>query len=936
MNFANHKITMTLLLVAIFLFLAIFSIAVINEHVSEKMLTQQIYTQGAALTKAINKTNWKNSTTDAGKLHEYIYGNKTHDSISAEINQILIGTPVLKLKLYDTQGQMRYSSDKDDMVNGDKDDLKVENHKNMIALEVVNRKKPVSSYRYRNEFDDGKTIYKDRYIFSAYLPAFSPSLDIVEGVVEVYYDITSVIKNFNAVRFVSNSLMAVSGFLLFLLLAYLIIRYDKISRKKASEREKYLAKIKESNADLNDKNKEMTLIKERVEKNAEEQLAFMSRMGHELRTPMNAVIGLTDLLLRTNLTNKQRGYIDAIQSSGNVLLDITDEILTVGRLELGYLEIKKQKFLLRNVIEDVLEVMGNRAYKQGLELFCEYTPDIDRYVTGDPVRLRQLLLNLVGNAVKYTNEGAVSIHVNKIDGRSGIQHYRFEVRDTGIGIKNEDFGKIFAAYCHLDYSSKSFSKNTGLGLAISKRLVEAMNGVIGVESKVGEGSLFWFKLPLVTGKQASNENSNITDSISDDTKLLIVADSKLHGKNIQSTLNSQLGIKTDLAGSVEEVRNYIEQSFVDIEPYTMFLIDSSIQGQSGIALAKEIRNHSALDKSYIVMMVPISDSLQIGVAGEIDKLTCINKPLLPGKLRSLVLGILAKDKKINTQHDTLSGYGVVLSNIKPCWKKITRKSNILVVDDNPINREMLVEMLSELNYSSFAVADGHGAINAVIDEDYDLILLDCRLPDIEGYDVAAKIRRMKENGRQPIIIVTSSDNSLHNQQLCYESGVDDFLNKPVTLSDLSKVILSWIPEGRTIVATESENSSRASVVNMFSSPVLDRTIIENLKSKDQDNPEFFRKIIDIFINDCFERIDNLKELLENEDYAGIERVAHSIESGCLHIGAKRMAKYCEVLKNMSRNHAHAETSRALQYFIEEFDRVLLDLNAELRTASEPL
>ena len=933
MKISNHKLTMTLLFVAVFLFLTIFSIAVVNEHVSEKMLKQQIYAQGAALTQAINKTNWKSSGTKTGKLHEYIYGDQSHDSITNEINQILIGTPVLKLKLYDPQGRMRYSSDIDDMRNGDKDDLKVTNKINMIALDVVKTKQPVSSYRFRNEFSDGKTIYKDRYIFSAYLPAFSPSLDIVEGVVEIYYDITGVIKNFNTVRFVSNSIMALSGLLLFLLLAYLIVRNDKISRKKASEREKYLSQIKDKNNSLNEKNKELTLIKERVEKNAAEQFAFMSRMGHELRTPMNAVIGLTDLLLQTSLTNKQRGYIDAIQSSGNVLLDITDEILTIGRLEIGYLEIRNQKFLLRDVIEDVLEVMGNRAYKQGIELFCDCTPEIDKYVTGDPVRLRQLLINLVGNAVKYTKEGSVSIHVKEVKGKPGIQHYRFEVRDTGVGIKQEDFSKIFAAYCHLNYSSKSFSKNTGLGLAISKRLVEAMNGVIGVESEVGVGSVFWFKLPLTTHQEMEDDLPDIRKSTPENAKILVVAQGEALGNSLQTSLKKQFGVEIDLVHTIAEAHQFVEKSFVDIHPYSLFLIDYSVQGECGVKFAKEIRQHAAFDNSYIVMMIPISESLQTGVASGIEKLTCINKPLLPGKLTRLIANLLTKDKKHLKDINALSDYKVSLSGIKRCCDRSISSPRILVVDDNPINREVLVEMLSELNYPANAVHDGHSAINAMLDENYDLILLDCRLPDSDGYDVAAKIRRMKEDGKQPIIIVTSSDNSLHNQQLCFESGVDDFLNKPVTLSDLSNAILAWLPEGRAEESVDME-SNRSTVINMFSAPVLDKGVIANLKSKDNDNPEFFQKIIDIFINDTFDRIDALKSLLQQGDYGGIERMAHSIQSGCTHIGAKRMARYCDVLRNMARNQAYAETSRALQYFIEEFDRVLLDLNTELHATSE--
>jgi CheY-like chemotaxis protein/HPt (histidine-containing phosphotransfer) domain-containing protein len=507
------------------------------------------------------------------------------------------------------------------------------------------------------------------------------------------------------------------------------------------------------------------------------------------------------------------------------------------------------------------------------------------------------------------------------------------VRDTGVGIKKEDFGKIFAAYCHLNYSSKSFSKNTGLGLAISKRLVEAMNGVIGVESEVGAGSVFWFKLPLPAHEDMDTDRFDIRKSIPENAKILVVAQGEAFGTSVQVSLHEQFGVEVDLVHTIDKARQFIEKSFVDINPYSLFLIDYSVKGDCGVKFAQEIRQHTAFDNSYIVLMIPISESLQTGVASGIEKLTCINKPLLPGKIRSLIPGLLAKDKNHKVEINALSEYKIALSSLKRCCLNGAKSPHILVVDDNPINREVLTEMLSELNYAADAVADGHSAINAMLDENYDLILLDCRLPDSDGYDVAAKIRRMKENGKQPIIIVTSSDNSLHNQQLCFESGVDDFLNKPVTLSELSNAIFSWLPEGREEGLVDTE-SNRATVINMFSAPVLDMNIIEKLKSKDKDNPEFFQKIIDIFINDTFDRIDALKNLLEQGDYGGIERMAHSIQSGCIHIGAKRMARYCDVLRNMARNQVYAETSRALQYFIEEFDRVLLDLNTELHATSE--
>lgn len=932
MKIISNSLGVMLLIVAGFLSMAMLFISSVHDHTSKVMLKQQIYEQGIALTGAISKTLWETIGDGDVTVPGDVLKDKMHASMSNKITSILNGTPVLKLKLFDSAGKMKYSSNIKDMIDGDGDDLKVLNKVNLVSLSVVKTKKPVSSYRFRDVFDDGKTIYHNRYIISAYLPTFIPYSDNVGGVVEIYYDVTKIITDFNSNRMVSNIMLAVSGFVLFIMLAYLIARNDKITRNKENEREKYLGMIKDKNKALVKKSRELTQIKERTEKIAEERSVFMSRMSHELRTPMNAVIGLTDLIMQTNLSDKQRGYVSAIQSSGNILLDITDEILTIGRLETGYLEIKNQKYLLRDVIENVLEVMGNRAYKQGLELVCHYSPELDSYVKGDPVRLRQVLLNLVGNAIKFTPHGSVSIHVTHVKGSFGAQHYRFEIHDTGVGIKEEDKSRVFAAYCHLNENNTSRVKNSGLGLAISQRLVEAMNGVIGMNSNIGEGSEFWFKLPLEHIDTEVEYANQLHVPIN--TKVLIMAQHKEAGNSLKATLG-QWGIKADLAHSVAEAKCFMAQSFIEITPYTLFFVDSKINGQCGIEMARDIRKHSAFDSSGIVIMVPISDSLKQGVVSGIKKSVCINKPLLIGKLRELITDLLNPPKLVIKSADPFPLYNHLTSAYSCYCGDESATPKILVVEDNPVNRELFLEMLAELNLPAKAVSDGHGVLNAVIEEHFDLILLDCRLPDMEGHEIAAKIRNMKVKGKQSIIIVTSSDNSLHNQQLCYESGVDDFLNKPITLSDLSNSIFAWIPEV-AVTAAQNKTMTQSTVVNLFSAPILDKDVITSLKSHEKDNPEFFRKLINIFISDSFERIDILKEQLEQYDFAGIERMGHSIKSGCIHIGAKRMAKYCEVLCNMARNQSYAETSRALQHFTEEFDRVILELESDQRPVLEPL
>ena len=912
---------------------------------ADMIMKNYLHDHGIMLADSISDTLWSKYSAEHGKSYTEYFDDKNLDEIDREVSPVLNATPVLKLKLYDSQGHLKYSSNLRDIINDDGDDLNVVNNRNMIAKSVVTTGAPFSSYRFRDIFYAGHSTYTDKYIFSAYVPIHEPGTKIPRGVVEVYYDISNMLAGYNKKKSLITISLIITGLLLFIFLSYLIIMNDRAVKKGSQEKEKYLDVLSDKNKALIEKsneltelNKQLTGLKERAVKNSEEQTVFMHRMGHELRTPMNAVIGLTDLLLRTGITEKQRGYISAIQSSGNVLLDITDEILAVGRLEAGYLEIKNQRFIIANVLDSVLEVTGNRAYKKGIELYFKYTRDIYDEVEGDPVRLRQILINLVGNAIKYTDNGSVSIWVKHVSETSASQYYIFEVSDTGIGIEKEDYPRIFAAYCHLNSDGNMSNKSTGLGLSISKRLVESMNGVIGVTSKVDVGSVFSVKLPFVQCHQIAPAKTEQLENAKHSSKMLVVTDGYDTGTSIQLHILNSYGIKADRATSMTEAERYIEQSFMDLKPYTAFFIDSTVKGEEGMQLVRAIRSQPAFDDSYIVLMIPITTSLEKNTVSKTDKMLCINKPITTTAFNNIMQRLLE-----GRSHYLSKSLPILpLMQMEPvepdcddCPSVDAKIHNVLVVDDNPINRELMLEMLSGLRVTARAVVDGQSTIEACMEEDFDLILLDCHLPDIDGYDITAKIRRMKDKSRQPVIIISSSDSSLRNKQLCFESGADDFLKMPVTVSSLVFTLSSWLPE-ITYTEIQSQPDQDTSVINLFSANVIDQGVMSELKRRDNDNPGFLEKIIELFINDCFERIETMKNHLENSNFTGIERIAHSIKSACLHMGAMRMARYCEVLGNTARNQTHNETSRALQYFSEEFDRVLLELNKERELATESL
>lgn len=945
MKIRNRTVSISLLL-AVFIMLSMMTISRLYNESAKSMLDLQFTDHGESLVKTLINPIRPLLYPESQEHGDILFEDNVRDKIARDVAGIIKNTPVMNIKLYYRNNDTRYIFSRTRKVNIDNiniinDEEKYSSDENRCETTAKKAIKEASTQTYylkyspdelRMKFGPNNEYKTEKYVLSVYVPIThensSAVADSIIGVVEVYYDITEIMQQHNSNFMLFNSSLIIVGLILLVVIVFMMIKYEKATRDKLAEREKYLEITQNSNREIQKKADELEILKNKAEKLSQEKTSFIARISHELRTPMNAVIGLTDLLLRTQLSKKQAGYINSIQSSCEYMVELTDDVISAARIEAGYLEIRNQEFILGDVIEDVLKVTGNRAYSQGLELICEYSTLFEKFVNSDPVRLRQILINLLGNAISYTPAGTVTLRVLSAKTAIGTEYVRFEVQDTGIGIDKQDHKRIFAAYCQLGKYRHIFGKAEGLGLAITKRLVEAMDGTIGVESDVSSGSTFWVNLPIEP-HETMTQGSGLHEYVNaDQTEYNVLVISSNHDvcDSISSTLE-YWNIETSCIYSVSSALERLIQS--SGSKYTHIIVDHVIDNEGSIQLARKIRKIPAYKSCPLVILVPISENLEVGAITGLKHTVCVNKPILPGLLVRTILHFDEQQTfaKYNRNHKSLMHSGTGSAGTDSRTVSTRPMHDVLIVEDNPVNSEIMKEMFNELCIRAQCVADGARALDELMGRNYHLVMMDGRLPDTDGHEIVRKIRRLKSNGIQPVIIMTSGDSSQQYHSLCKEAGVDDFLNKPVTLSKLASMITFWAPSLLREAGDEG-NITDSKVMTLFSAPVVDLKVVDRLKRVQSSTPEFFQKLVDLFVEDSRTRIEEVKSMLDISNYEGIVRLAHSIHSGCIQVGAMRMAKYSEILGNMARNNRHDETDKALQRLVEEFNNAIVELDQE--------